>query len=79
MLEDPENSLGHVVHDDIQINFIRFVALSIEGMLEGYDVRMIEFLHYLQFSIFISFVLIHFFYSYMLTILHITSFVNDSE
>lgn len=69
MLKDSEHCLGHVVHDYVQINLIWLVTLSIESMLERDDIGVIKFLHYLQFSILVPFILIHLLDGYLFTIL----------
>lgn len=58
MLENPEDSFRHVIHHDVKINFIRFVPLSIKSMTKVDNIGMVQFLHDLQFSVFVPFVLV---------------------
>ena len=69
VLQDPEHGLRHVVHYYVQVDLIVLVALSVERMLQSYYVRVIELLHYLQFSVLVSFVLVHFLNGYLLRVL----------
>lgn len=52
--------LRNVVHDNVEINFILLVALSVKSMSQGDNIRMKQFLHYLQFTILVPLVLVHF-------------------
>ena len=69
MLKDSENCLGHVVHYYIQINLIWLVTLGIESMFKCDDIGVIKFLHDLQFSILVPFILVHLLDGYLFTIL----------
>ena len=60
LLEDAVHGLRHVVHDDIQVNFILLFALRVEGMPQSNHVGVEEFAHNLQFSVFVSLVLVDF-------------------
>ena len=60
VLQNSEHGLLYIIHYDIEIYLIFFVALGVEGMPQLNDVRVLEFFHYLQFSIFVSFVLVNF-------------------
>lgn len=41
VLQDSEYSLWHVIHHDIQVNFIGFITLGIECMTKSNDIWMI--------------------------------------
>ena len=62
MFENAEDCLLNIVHDDVEIDLVLLIALCVEGMLELNDIRMLELLHYLQFSILIPLVLVNFLY-----------------
>ena len=50
-------------YEGVMINLMNyFVPLGVEGVLQSDNIRMVEFLHYLQFSILVALVLIHFLY-----------------
>lgn len=61
MLQNTEDRLLYVVHDDVEIDLIFLIALRVEGMPELNDVGVKEFLHYLELPVLIPFVLVHFF------------------
>ena len=60
MLKDSTHSFGDVVHYNVQINFVLLVTLCVERMSERDHVRMVEFFHNLELSIFIALILVHF-------------------
>ena len=66
MLQDSKHSFRNVIHDDVQVDLVRFVSLGVESMLQSYYIWVIELLHYLEFPVFVSLVLIHFFNGYLL-------------
>ena len=61
MFENSENSLRNIIHNNIQINLIFFITLGIKCMLKCNYIWVKKFFHYLEFSIFVSFILINFF------------------
>ena len=79
MLQDPEHCLGHIVHDNVQINLIWLVTLSIESMLERDDIGVIKFLHYLQFSILVPLILVHLLDGYLFAILVHSRLEHNTE
>ena len=60
MLEYTEDGLRNIFHHDIKVNFIIFVPLSVESMLQSYYVRVIKLFHDLEFSIFVPLILVDF-------------------
>ena len=68
MLQDSEDCFGHIVHDDVQINLVWLISLGVEGMLQSYHVRVEQLLHYLKLSVFVSLILVHFFYCNLLVV-----------
>lgn len=72
MLQDSENCLLHIVHDDVQVDLILLIPLCVECMLKLNNIWMKELFHNLKLSILVPFVLVNFFYCHLLV-----SFVND--
>ena len=68
MFENSENSLRNIIHYNIQINLIFFVTLGIKRMLKCNYVWVKKFFHYLELSVFVSFILINFFDCNLLTV-----------
>jgi len=62
MFQNSENCLLHIIHDDIQVDFIFLVPLCIECMLKLNDIWMKELFHYLELPILVPLVLVNFFY-----------------
>lgn len=79
VLEDPEHGLWHVVHHDVQVDFIWLITLSIERMLERDHVGVIELLHNLQLSVLVSLVLVHLLDGDSLTVFIHGGLEDDSE
>ena len=79
VLEDSEHSLRHVVHHNVQVDFIWLITLSIERMLERDHVGVIELLHDLQLSVLVSLVLVHLLDGYSLTVFIHGGLEDDSE
>ena len=52
--------LRDVVHHDIQINLILLVALGVKCVLELDNIRVLQFLHDLKFTVLVSFILVDF-------------------
>lgn len=52
--------LWDVVHHDIQINLILLVALSVKCVLELDNIRVLQLLHYLKFTVLVSLILVDF-------------------
>ncbi len=61
MLEHPVNRLRNVVHHYIEVNFVRLVTLGVESVAQVDYVRVVEFLHYLEFTVLVPFVLVYLF------------------
>ena len=68
MLKYPKHGLRHIVHNQIQINFISLVPLSIKSVFQLDHVGVEQFSHDLELTVFVSFVLVHFFDSYLFSI-----------
>ena len=79
MFENAEDCLLNIIHDDVEIDLVLLIALCVEGMLELNDVRMLELLHYLQFSILIPLVLVNFFDGHKVIVNFVVSLVDHSE
>ena len=58
VLEDAEDSLRHVIHDNVQVDLVVLVALRVERMLQRDDVRVVELTHDLQLSVLVPLVLV---------------------
>lgn len=56
--DNPLHSLGNVVHDDIQVDFVFTFAFGVEGMIQSYDVPVVELPHNLQLSTLVVLVLV---------------------
>lgn len=52
--------LRDVVHHDIQINLILLVALGVKCVLELDNIRVLQFLHDLKFTVLVSLILVDF-------------------
>jgi len=79
MFQNSEDCLLHVIHDDVQIYFIFFVSLCVEGVLQSDDIRMEQFFHYLQLSILVSFILVNFLDGHFLICLIDYGLVNNAK
>jgi len=67
MLKYSTHSFRYIVHNNVQINLILLVPLRIKRVSERYDVGMEELFHQLEFSVFVSFILVHFLDRYHLS------------
>lgn len=72
MLQDSENCLLHIVHDDVQVDLILLIPLCVECMLKLNNIWMKELFHNLKLSILVPLVLVNFFYRNFLV-----GFIND--
>ena len=53
-METSIDSLGYEFKNKIQVEFILLVARGIEEILQLYHISMVQFAHYLQFSVLMS-------------------------
>ena len=79
MLEYPEDGLLDVVHDYVEVDLVLLVALGIEGVPQLNYIRVAQFLHYLQFTILVSFILVNFLNSDLLVGLIDYGLKNDAK
>ena len=79
MLQNPVNCFWDVVHNNVQIDFVWLVSLCVEGVLESDDVRMVQFLHDLQFSVLVPLILVYFLDGDNFSRFCNTGLINDTE
>ena len=79
VFQDSEHRLGHVIHDDVQIDFVWLVSLGVEGMLESDHVGVIKLLHDLQLSVLIPFILVHLLDGHRFVVLIDSSLEHNTE
>mmetsp|Transcript_32822 Transcript_32822/g.88100 ORF Transcript_32822/g.88100 Transcript_32822/m.88100 type:complete len:263 (+) Transcript_32822:495-1283(+) len=73
------DSVGAVLHHDIEVLLRRLVAVHVKRVLELDNVRVSKFLHHLQLAIFITAVLENFLDGDCLPCLHVLRLVNCAE
>ena len=73
------SSIWDIVHDHVQVNFIRLVSISVEALSHLNAVRVMQHFEDSKLSILVSFVLEHFLDSYGLTSFGNSSFEHHSE
>ena len=61
VLQNTEDRLLYVIHDNIEINLVLLITLGIESMLELDHIWMEEFFHNLKLSVFVPLVLVNLF------------------
>lgn len=71
--------LGNVIHDNIEVHFIRLVASRVKGMLHRDYVGMEQLFHYLKFSVLVALVLVDLLNSDALASLCNSCLVDDSK
>jgi hypothetical protein len=61
VLHDAVGRILDVVHDHVEVDLIRFVAISVKGLAHFDTVRMVEHLEDLEFSVLVALILENFF------------------
>ena len=68
-----------VVHNNVQIDFVRLVSISVERLPHFDTVRVVEHFQYLKLSVFVPFVLEYFLDGHCLSRLRYRCFEDNSE
>mmetsp|Transcript_15888 Transcript_15888/g.18402 ORF Transcript_15888/g.18402 Transcript_15888/m.18402 type:complete len:329 (-) Transcript_15888:80-1066(-) len=55
---DPVDGLGDVVHDHVEVDFVRLVAAGVERVLHRDDVGVVQLFHNLELSVLVALVLV---------------------
>ena len=79
VLQNAEHGLGNVLHDNVQIDLVIFVALSVKCMFQSDHIRVIKLTHDLELAILVPLVLVHLFDRNWRIHLDASRLVDDAE
>ena len=79
LLHHAVRRVWYIVHDNVQIDFLRLVPISVERLPHFDTVRMVQHFQDLELSVFVPFVLEYLLDGHCLSCFRNSSFEDDSE